>query len=53
MITVRYLSRRCNENPALLYVKFYQVHRGEQYRNVSDRITLIPFARFCEAVKLI
>lgn len=33
--------------------KFYQVHLGERYQNISDRITLIPFEKFCEAVKLV
>jgi predicted AAA+ superfamily ATPase len=32
---------------------FYQIHLGTSHRQVSDRISVMPFADFCKEVKLI
>ncbi len=32
---------------------FYQVHLGSSHRQVSDRISLMPFQDFCKEVKLV
>ncbi len=47
-------------SPHLFYFKdrtaiphFYQVHQGTSYRAVDDKITILPFAKFCKAVELI
>ena len=33
--------------------KFYQVHLGSAFHQISDQITILPFAEFCKEVKLV
>ena len=46
-------------SPHLFYFKertsiphFYQVHMGSSHRQLDDRISLLPFERFCQDVGL-
>lgn len=60
LFAVECKSNSINPSPHLRYFQertpipyFFQIHTGNNHRQVNDKITILPFAEFCQEVQLI